>query len=110
MHRSLFIHIMNVVEQHEDYFEQKRNAAQQQGLSCLQKVNAVFRMLTYGVATDATDEYVCIGESTALQSLRRFVKVVIDIFGEEYLRAPNESDIHRLLALGDERGFPGMLG
>jgi hypothetical protein len=64
----------------------------------------------YGVAADATDEYVCIGESTALESLRRFVKVVIDVFGEEYLRAPNESDIHRLLALGDERGFPVMLG
>jgi hypothetical protein len=46
MHRSLFIRIMNVVEQNDDYFKQKRNVAQQQGLSCLQKVTAVFRMLT----------------------------------------------------------------
>jgi hypothetical protein len=85
MHRPLFIRIMNAVEQHDNYFEQKRNATQQQGLSCLQKLTAVFRMLTYGVAADATDEYVRIGESTALQSLRRFVKAVIEVFGEEYL-------------------------
>ena len=76
----------------------------------MQKLTAVFRMLTYGVAADATDEYVRIGESTALRSLRRFVKAVIEVFGEEYLRSPNENDIHRLLALGNERGFPGMLG
>jgi hypothetical protein len=101
---------MNVVEQHDDYFQRKRNAAHQQGLSCFQKVTAVFRMLTYGVAADAMDEYVRIGESTALESLRRFVNAIIEVFGDEYLRSPNEKDIERLLALGNERGFPGMLG
>ncbi|XP_020398640.1 uncharacterized protein [Zea mays] len=109
MNRPLFLRILNAVEQHDDYFEQKRNAAHQHGLSCFQKVTAVFRMLTYGVAADATDEYVRIGESTTLESLRRFVKVVIEVFGDEYLRSPNEKDIERLLALGNERGFPGML-
>ena len=92
MNRPLFLRIMNAVEQHDDYFQQKRNAAHQQGLSCFQKVTAVFCMLTYGVPADATDEYVRIGESTTLESLRKFVKVVIEIFGEEYLRSPNEND------------------
>jgi hypothetical protein len=91
---------MNAVEQHDDYFQQKRNAANQKGLSCLQKVTTVFRILTYGVPTDATDEYLRIGESTTLESLRRFVKAVIEVFGDEYLRSPNENDIARLLALG----------
>jgi hypothetical protein len=50
-------------------------------------------MLTYGVAADAMDENVQIGESTALQSLRRFIKPVIEVFGEEYLRSQNENDI-----------------
>jgi hypothetical protein len=45
-----------------------------------------------------------------LKSLRRFVKAVVDIFGDEYLRTPNNNDTTRLLALGEERGFPGMLG
>jgi hypothetical protein len=64
---------MNVVEQHDDYFEQSRNAAQQKGLSCFQKVTAVFRMLTYGVPADAIDEYVRIGESTTIKSLLKLL-------------------------------------
>lgn len=67
-------------------------------------------MLTYGVPADATDEYVRIGESTSIQSLNFFVKAVIEIFGDEYLREPNENDIAKLFAIGKERGFPGMLG
>jgi len=70
----------------------------------------LLRMLTYGVPADATDEYVRIGESTALESLRRFVAAVVDLFEDEYLRHPNEADTARLLALGERRGFPGMLG
>jgi hypothetical protein len=67
-------------------------------------------VLTYGIPADATDEYVRIGESTIFESLRKFVKAIIDVFGEEYLRSPNENDTTQLLALGEERGFPGMLG
>jgi len=101
---------MNDVESYDDYFVQKRSAANVLGLSCFQKVTAAFRMLTYGVPADATDEYVRIGESTAIESLRRFVAAVVDLFEEEYLRYPNEADTVRLLALGEQNGFPGMLG
>jgi hypothetical protein len=101
---------MNVVEAHNDYFVQKRNAANVLGLSCFQKVTAEFRMLTYGVPSDLTDEYIRIGESTALESLHRFVAAVVDIFEDEYLRHPNEADKTRLLALGEQSGFLGKLG
>jgi hypothetical protein len=101
---------MNAVESYDDYFVQKRNATNVLGLSCFQKVTAAFRMLTYGVPADATDEYVRIGESTAIESLRRFVVAVVDLFEDEYLRYPNEADTTRLLALGEQNGFPGMLG
>ena len=110
MSRELFLRIMNAVEAHDDYFVQKRNAANVLGLSCFQKITAAMRMLTYGVPADATDEYVRIGESTALESLRKFVDAVVEIFGDEYLRYPNEADIARLLAMGEKKGFPGMLG
>ena len=60
----MFVRIMNAVDEHDDYFMQKRNAAGTLGLSCC-------------VAADATDDYVRIGESTALESLRRFVIVVV---------------------------------
>jgi len=110
MRRTLFVRIWNAIEQHDQYFVQKRNAAGILGLSSLQKITAAFRMLTYGVAADATDDYVRIGESTAIESLRRFVSAVVEVFGDEYLRSPNEDDTTRLLAIGENRGFPGMLG
>jgi hypothetical protein len=92
---------MNAVEEHDDYFVQKRNAAGTLGLSCLQKVTAAFKMLAYGVPANA---------STALQCLRRFVVVVVEVFDSEYLRLPNEQDTVRLLAVSESIYFPGMLG
>ena len=80
---------MKVVEKHDDYFVQKRNADGVLGLSCLQKVVAAFRMLAYRVPADALDEYVRIGESTALEALRKFVAAVVEVFGPEYMRQPN---------------------
>ena len=110
MNRELFLRIMNAVESYDDYFVQKWNATNVAGLSCFQKVTAAFRMLTYRVPADAADEYVRIGESTILESLWRFVAAVVDIFEDEYLRSPNEADTACLLAFGEQRGFPGMLG
>eukprot|EP00258_Populus_trichocarpa_P033102 XP_024449121.1 uncharacterized protein LOC112326074 isoform X2 [Populus trichocarpa] len=59
---------------------------------------------------DLTDEYLRIGETTAIESLRASVKAIVEVFGDWYLRAPNEADICRLLSIGEQRGFPGMLG
>jgi hypothetical protein len=110
MRCTLFERLWKGVEQHDEYFVQKRNVAGILGLSSLQKVTAAFRMLTYGVAADATNDYIRIGESTTIESLRRFVCGVVDVFGGEYLRSPNEDDTARLLAIGESSGFPGMLG
>jgi len=110
MWRHVFVRIMNVVEEYDDYFVQKRNVAATLGLSCLQKVVAAFRMLAYGVAADAMDDYIRIGESTPPESLRKFVTTIVQVFGPEYLRLPNEHDTARLLAIGESRGFSGMLG
>jgi hypothetical protein len=68
------------------------------------------RILTYGLLTDAIDEYVQIGESTARESLDHFCRVVIDVFGKEYLRSPNTIDVARLLQKGETCGFSGILG
>ncbi|XP_030970177.1 uncharacterized protein LOC115990490 [Quercus lobata] len=106
MKRSLFLRIQSQVEAHDSYFVQKRNSANKLGLSSLQKITAALRMLAYGVSGDLVDEYVRIGETTALESLKKFVTAVIDVFSEEYLRKPNNEDIARLLAHGERRGFP----
>ncbi|XP_047320973.1 putative nuclease HARBI1 [Impatiens glandulifera] len=67
-------------------------------------------MLAYGVPADATDEYIRIGESTAIESMKRFCRAMVEIFSEQYLRRPTSNDISRLLYVGQKRGFPGMLG
>ncbi|XP_062147824.1 uncharacterized protein LOC133856792 [Alnus glutinosa] len=110
MSRLLFCRIQNAVEAHDIYFVQQRDGSKRLGFSSLQKINAALRMLAYGVTADFMDEYLKIGEPTALESLKKFVKAVISIFSEEYLRSPNNQDIARLLAEGEKRGFPGMLG
>ncbi|XP_023157016.1 uncharacterized protein [Zea mays] len=110
MSSSLFKRIAKAVEKHDEYFVQDRNAAGVLGFSCLQKVTAAFRQLAYGVPADYVDEYLRIGESTAIESLRKFVKAVCEVFGPQYLRAPNEDDTARLLSIAEQRGFPGMLG
>ena len=72
-------------------------------------MTTAIRMLAYGVMANFMDEYVQIGETTAMESLKKFVAVVVDIFPEEYLRSPNNEDIARLLAHGESCGFPGIL-
>ena len=67
-------------------------------------------MLTYGVSADGTDEYVRIGQSTAIESRWKFAIAVINICEDEYLRSPNVADTIRLLTHGEQNGFPGMLG
>ena len=71
-------------------------------MSSLQKITTAYRILAYrilayGTPTDSVDEYIRIGESTVIQSLRRFVKAVIAMFGDHYLKSPNNIDIARLL-------------
>lgn len=86
MSRSLFLGITNVVDDHDNYFVHKRNTIGILGLSCYQKVTATICQLAYGIVGDALDEYIGLGESTAIyiESLRRFVKTVIEVSEHEF--------------------------
>jgi hypothetical protein len=106
----LFFCLQSALEAHDPYFIQKRNAAGMLGLSSLQKMTAALRILAYGVAADSTDEYVRIRESIAVESLKKFVKEVVNVFSEEYLKSPNSNEIARLVAVNEKREFLGMLG
>ncbi|KAK1577946.1 hypothetical protein Q3G72_026238 [Acer saccharum] len=110
MSRSLFLSIVEKVEARDNYFMQRRDSVGRLGLSGLQKITAVFQMLAYGLPTNATDEYIKIGESTTIESLKRFYRAVVEEFKDEYLRSPNATDVARLLRIGEYRGFPRILG
>ncbi|KAG5629365.1 hypothetical protein H5410_001082 [Solanum commersonii] len=79
---NVFLRIVNAIKDHDTYFEQHINALGRFGLSTLQKITVVFRMLAYGLPADATDEYVKIGESTTIESMKRFCRATVEVFGE----------------------------
>jgi len=110
MSRRLFLRIANAMEAHNPYFKQRTNALGVLGLSYLQKVTTAHIILAYGIPVDLTDEYLRIEETNVIESLRAFVKAIKEVFCDRYLRAPNEADICRLLSIGEQRGFSGMLG
>ncbi|XP_076954228.1 uncharacterized protein LOC143628555 [Bidens hawaiensis] len=116
MSRRLFDRILEDISEegkseHYKYFTQRYDATGRKGLSPIQKVTSALRQLAYGTAADQCDEYIRLGESTALQCLHKFCRSVVEIYASKYLRRPNQDDIHRLLA-GHlaVHGFPGMLG
>ena len=49
-------------------------------------------------------------ESTCGDAMVRFATAMVEVFGPQYLREPNAQDTEKLLAIGEARGFPGMLG
>ncbi|KAI3681348.1 hypothetical protein L6452_36140 [Arctium lappa] len=111
MQRDLFLRIVNRLESHYPYFQQRVDAIKKKGLSPIQKCVAAIRQLAYGTPPDHYDEYLRVAESTAIECLNFFCQGVIQIFGKQYMRKPNATDIQRLLQMHEQRhGFPGMLG
>lgn len=54
-------------------------------------------MLAYGLPADAIEEYVKTGESTTIESMKRFYRAMIEIFSKRYLRATIANNVARLL-------------
>ena len=59
---------------------------------------------------NSLEKYLKIGESTTIRCMKKFCRTIVEIFRERYLRTSNVEDVARLLYIGEERGFPGMLG
>ncbi|XP_056856576.1 uncharacterized protein LOC130505995 [Raphanus sativus] len=110
MSKQLFIYIVDRLSNEVEFFRQKRDGLGRLGLSTLQKCTAAIRVLAYGSAFDAVDEYLRLGGSTTRLCLQNFVEAIINLFGDEYLRRPTPEDLQRLLHVGQHRGFPGMIG
>ncbi|GJT79979.1 putative nuclease HARBI1 [Tanacetum coccineum] len=83
----------------------------QRSISALMKCTSAIRQLAYGCVPDSLDEYLQMGATTSRDSLRIFCKVIMNLYGEEFLRKPTYTDIEKLYAYHNEKhGFPGMLG
>jgi hypothetical protein len=108
--RNLFAKIESDLVSHDDYFQQKANCTGKLGASSLQKITAALRMLAYGAPADIIDEYVRMGESTIIESFKRFNRAIIEMYGEKYLRKPTEEELMRIAESNAARGFPGCIG
>ena len=80
------------------------------GFSPLHKCTAAMKMLAYGTAADSFDDVLKMGESTVLQIVKEFVKIVYSVYGPEFLWPPNQQEIEHILRSNEARGFPGMIG
>jgi hypothetical protein len=110
MRRDLFLRLVHAAEAHDPYFQQRPDATGRLGMSPLQKCSAALRVLAYGEAYDRVDEYMRMAESTIRVTIEKFSDFVIAQFGSKYLRTPTREDLERLLHVGAQRRFPGMMG
>src|SRR5690348_11304398 len=108
MSKNLFLRVFETVTSKTPFLQQRADGLCKPGPSPLQKVTAAIRMLAYGVAADAVDEYCLISESLAHDCLSAFVDGVIRCFESVYLRAPSSADINRIQKYNAEKGWPGQ--
>uniref|UniRef100_A0A0D3DNS6 DDE Tnp4 domain-containing protein n=1 Tax=Brassica oleracea var. oleracea TaxID=109376 RepID=A0A0D3DNS6_BRAOL len=119
MNKPLFMRIVDRLSAEIPYFQQRRDATGRFGHSPLQNATAAIRMMAYGCPADAVDEYLRLGETTALLCLEHFVEGIINIFGDlsknthakrsstttlywRETRISRDDRKHRLYALGVE--------
>nr|GEZ46725.1 hypothetical protein [Tanacetum cinerariifolium] len=73
------------------------------GISSLMKCTFAIRQMAYGAVPDSLDEYLQMGATTARDSLRNFCKVIMNLYGKEFLRKPTYTDMEKLYAHHDEK-------
>ncbi|XP_028100142.1 uncharacterized protein LOC114299564 [Camellia sinensis] len=101
MRQSLFLSILYDIQQVNEYFIQTHDVTGAPGLSGVQKMTVVLRILQYGVPTDDVDMYIRIGKTTVIVALKFFIRTIVAIYECIYLRSPNESDAAKLLQVGE---------
>jgi hypothetical protein len=92
MSRKLFDTIIDRVCYHDPFFKCKSDAIGKIVFSSHQKCSAAIHMLSYGVVGDLVDEYVCMRESTCVDSIYKFCGAVLEVFDNVYLRELDMED------------------
>ena len=80
------------------------------GFSSIQKCTAAMRCLAYGAPPDTANDYLRMAESTSSETVYKFCRAVIAVFGGDYLRAPRADDTARILEQNAAQRFHVMLG
>lgn len=110
MSKNLFERLVSDLGVHSQYWTQRVDCCGQIGLSPSQKITCAIRHLAYGCPADATDEYIQIGETTAIQTLKKFVNDVVEVYGNEYCCGPTDEELQLIMKEYEDCGFPGCCG
>ncbi|GJZ70425.1 hypothetical protein Tco_0633975 [Tanacetum coccineum] len=102
MSRILFTKIIREVTDASHFFQQIDDCTGQRDISSLMKCTSVIHQLAYGSVPDSLDEYLQMGATTTRKSLQMFCKVIVNLYGEEFLRKPTYTDMKKLYARHDE--------
>jgi len=108
--KALFDEIVERLVDHDNYFQQKSDAAGKLGFTPIQKIASSLRLLTSGVSSSDQDDRFRLAASTGLEAMKRFCHGINELYSETALRCPTFDDINRLLDEGDRAGFPGCIG
>ncbi|GJX26640.1 hypothetical protein Tco_0232936 [Tanacetum coccineum] len=111
MSRSQLTHIVRETTDHSLRFQQNSDCTGGVGISILMKCTSTFHQLAYDSVPDALDKYLQMGVKTSRDALQAFYKVVMDLYGGEFLRRPTYTDVEKIYFFHKEKhGFPVMFG
>nr|GEV59825.1 reverse transcriptase domain-containing protein [Tanacetum cinerariifolium] len=93
---------------YDDYFF-RYDAVGKSGIFALVKCTSAVRQLAYDAVSDALDEYLQIADKSSRDCLMAFFNGVMELYGEEFLRNPIQTDVENLYVFHEENmGFlPG---
>jgi hypothetical protein len=106
----MFLQIADDVTAKNQYFVQRRDACHRPSFSPLQKCTTAMKILAYERPADFLEDVIRMGESTILECLKEFSRIVRSVYIAEYLRPPNVEEVNQILACNDAREFPRMIG
>lgn len=96
--KSVFFKVYNAIHG-KDIFVQRRDAAKKNGIHPLVRMTAALRIVAYGIAADAIDEYLQVSQDSVILSMKTFSKLCVEKFSAEYLGAPTEADLERIISI-----------
>ena len=93
MKQDLFLEIVDRVAAANPYFRKKHDCVGVEGFTPVHKCTVSIKMLANGGLADCLDDHLKMGESTVLETLKKFVETIIEVFGDEWLRPPTHEDV-----------------
>ena len=76
----MFVRIVNVMEEVDDYFKLRKDCCEQLFFSHLQNCTTALRMLDYDKAANAIDVEIQMGETTCVRTKVKFACIMVKVF------------------------------